>query len=140
MADEQLLSQQNGKPNGCIFAAVTHVNNQHNIIDNNKLNKCSDGDVFGTNLINLKIGNNNKIIHEFNTVSDETPSSLPPPDGGSRAWCVMISAFLCNSIIFGIINTYGTVYIKINQYLIENGDPEAGSKACKLSNLQIYLI
>lgn len=140
MADEQLLSQQNGKPNGCIFAAVTLVNNQHNMIDNNKLNKCSDGDVFGTNLINSKIGNNNKIIHEFKTDLDETPSSLPPPDGGSRAWCVMISAFLCNSIIFGIINTYGTVYIKIIQYLIENGDPEAGSKACKFTNLQIYLI
>lgn len=32
-----------------------------------------------------------------------------PPDGGARAIVVMISAFLCNSILFGVINTYGTV-------------------------------
>lgn len=52
-----------------------------------------------------------------------------PPDGGARAIVVMISAFLCNSILFGIINTYGTVYLTLHQNLQMDGDAEASSKA-----------
>lgn len=128
MAEQQLLSQQNSKSNGCIIAAVTGITNQHNNNDI-KLKNCSNGDVNGPNLIYPKNGST-KIITDLNT--SETPS-IEPPDGGTRAWCVMISAFFCNSIIFGIINTYGTVYIKLFQYLKETGDPEAASKACKFT-------
>lgn len=52
-----------------------------------------------------------------------------PPDGGARAIVVMISAFLCNSILFGVINTYGTVYLTLHRNLESDGDPEASSKA-----------
>lgn len=128
MAEQQLLSQQNCKSNGCIIAAVTGTTNQQNNNDI-KLKNCSNGDVNGPNLIYPKNGST-KIITDLNT--SETPS-IEPPDGGTRAWCVMISAFFCNSIIFGIINTYGTVYIKLFQYLKETGDPEAASKACKFT-------
>ncbi|XP_055297348.1 monocarboxylate transporter 10 isoform X2 [Sitodiplosis mosellana] len=135
MAEQQLLSQQNSEPNGCIVAAVTGTANQpnHNAICT-KLKNCSNGDVNGTNLINLKNGST-KIIADLNI--SETPSCEPPPDGGARAWCVMISAFFCNSIIFGIVNTYGTVYIKVFEYLVETGDPEAASKASLVGSLTI---
>lgn len=56
-------------------------------------------------------------------------SETPPPDGGTRAWCVMVSAFLCNSILFGIINTCGTIYLQLQEGLELNGDSEASSKA-----------
>lgn len=132
MADQQLLPHQNGTPNGCIVAAVTVPNNQSNNNDINKLKNCSNGDVNGLNSNNQKKTSANKIMCEFSTTNpNETPSSCEPPDGGARAWCVMISAFLCNSIIFGIINTYGTVYIKLEEYLTETGDTEAASKAGK---------
>lgn len=52
-----------------------------------------------------------------------------PPDGGARAFIVMISAFLCNSILFGVINTYGTVYLTLHRNLESDGDKEASSKA-----------
>lgn len=52
-----------------------------------------------------------------------------PPDGGARAWLVMISAFLCNGILFGVINTYSVIYMKLQSQLTENGDPDASSKA-----------
>lgn len=52
-----------------------------------------------------------------------------PPDGGARAIVVMISAFLCNSILFGVINTYGTVYLTLHRNLQSDGDAEASSKA-----------
>lgn len=132
MAEQQLLQQQNNERNGCIIAAaVTGTNNQPNHNDINKLKNCSNGDVNGSNLINQKNGNT-KIHDELNI--SETPS-CEPPDGGARAWCVMISAFFCNSIIFGIINTYGTVYVKLLQYLTETGVQEAASKACKFTLL-----
>lgn len=135
MADQQLLPHQNGTANGCIVAAVTGTtttnNNQSNNNDINKLKNCSNGDVNGPNLINQKKLSANKIICEFSATNPNETPSCEPPDGGARAWCVMVSAFLCNSIIFGIINTYGTVYIKLEEYLTEIGDTEAASKACK---------
>lgn len=60
-----------------------------------------------------------------------------PPDGGARAIVVMISAFLCNSILFGIINTYGTVYLTLQQNLESEGDAEASSKAGEFRFKQI---
>lgn len=56
---------------------------------------------------------------------------IEPPDGGSRAYLVMISAFLCNGILFGIINTYSVIYLSLQRQLKESGDEAASSKACK---------
>lgn len=116
MADKSLLPQNNKVSNGCIVAAIntntlTLINHNdtkllnHTITDgsNNHLNNCS------------------KTKHEY--------MNEPPPDGGARAWCVMISAFLCNSILFGIINTYGVIYLSLHEKLTEYGDLEASSKA-----------
>lgn len=136
MADQQLLSQQDRASNGCIVAAVTGSPiTQSNNNDISKLKNCSNGDVNGLNSINQKSSSTNKIIYEFSTNPNETPSSCEPPDGGARAWCVMISAFFCNSIIFGIINTCGTVYVKLFDHLVESGDAEAASKACKFNDI-----
>lgn len=130
MADQQLLAERERAPNGCIVAAVTDpATIQSNNNDISKLKNCSNGDVNGLNSINQKNGSTNKIIYEFST--NETPSQNEVPDGGARAWCVMISAFFCNSIIFGIINTCGSVYVKLYDHLTELGDAEAASKACK---------
>lgn len=62
--------------------------------------------------------------------SDQEPHI--PPDGGSRAWVVMVSAFLCNGILFGIINTYSVVYMSLQRQLKEQGDEGASSKAGEL--------
>lgn len=52
-----------------------------------------------------------------------------PPDGGARAWLVMAGAFLCNGVLFGVINTYSVVYLSLQKQLQELGDSEASSKA-----------
>jgi MFS transporter, MCT family, solute carrier family 16 (monocarboxylic acid transporters), member 10 len=57
--------------------------------------------------------------------------TIEPPDGGARAFLVMISAFLCNGILFGIINTYSVIYVSLQKQLTESGDESASSKACK---------
>lgn len=59
-------------------------------------------------------------------------NSNEPPDGGARAWFVVISAFLCNGILFGVINTYGIIYLTLQERLMAHGDVDASSKAGKL--------
>ncbi|XP_050077516.1 monocarboxylate transporter 10 [Anopheles maculipalpis] len=60
-----------------------------------------------------------------------------PPDGGTRAWLVMIGAFLCNGVLFGVINTYSVVYLSLQKQLQEIGDGEASSKAALVGSLTI---
>lgn len=52
-----------------------------------------------------------------------------PPDGGLRAWLVVLSAFLLNSILFGIINTYGIIYLTLQERMTISGDTDSSSKA-----------
>lgn len=63
------------------------------------------------------------------TSSDETLKVFEPPDGTWRGWVIMLSAFLCNGVIFGIINTYSVIYLRLQKQLEESGDKEASSKA-----------
>jgi hypothetical protein len=61
-----------------------------------------------------------------------------PPDGG-YGWLVMIAAFFCNGILFGIINTYCVVYLSLQRQLTELGDSEASSKAGQFGNDKIFI-
>lgn len=160
MADQQLLAEENRVPNGSIVAAsvinVTASPPPH-YDDIDKLKNNSNGDINGgVNSFNRKIGSSNnsigtgagtgntKIIYEFSTNPNEggggvggeagtitQSQTFEPPDGGARAWCVMISGFFCNSIIFGIINTCGTIFVTLVKYLKEMEVGDAASKACK---------
>lgn len=60
---------------------------------------------------------------------------IEPPDGGARAYLVMVCAFLCNGILFGIINCYSVIYLSLQRQLKESGDEAASSKACKLISI-----
>ena len=91
-----------------------------------------------SNSINNNNNNNSngKIFYKNNTNELHIKD---PPDGGARAWCVMIAAFICNGILFGVINIYGVMYKKLQTQLIENSDTEASSKAGKYySNLNLF--
>lgn len=57
--------------------------------------------------------------------------NFTPPDGGCRACIVMMASFLCNGIIFGIINTSGLIYEKISTKLEDEADENASFKACE---------
>lgn len=63
---------------------------------------------------------------------------IEPPDGGWRAYLVMISAFLCNGILFGIINCYSVIYLSLQRQLKESGDEAASSKACKFPIVIVF--
>lgn len=63
------------------------------------------------------------------STSDDSLKVFEPPDGTWRGWVIMLSAFLCNGVIFGIINTYSVIYLRLQNQLEASGDKEASSKA-----------
>lgn len=95
--------------------------------------------VVGTTIVTSPIKtlpNNRSSYKVTNTNFDDqvqhNRNSNEPPDGGARAWLVVISAFLCNGILFGVINTYGIIYLTLQERLMAHGDLDASSKAGKL--------
>ncbi len=50
-----------------------------------------------------------------------------------QAWLVMVSCFTCNGIIFGIINTFGILFVKLRADLEAEGLKDAALKCCKLT-------
>lgn len=68
----------------------------------------------------------------------EEEIEFTPPDGGSRAWLVMIGSFFCNGIIFGVINSYGVIFKELYEDLKMKNVTDASSKAGEC--LVYYLI
>lgn len=60
---------------------------------------------------------------------DDEQEEFQPPDGGSRAWLVMVGSFFCNGIIFGVINSYGVIFKKLNDDLKSQSDGDESGKA-----------
>ena len=41
----------------------------------------------------------------------------------------MVACFLCNGLVLGLNNAYGVIFVRLNQQLEDQGDPNASSKA-----------
>lgn len=52
-------------------------------------------------------------------------------DGGFRAWLIVLSSFMCNGLIFGVINSYSPIFIELKKILEDNGVAGANGKACE---------
>ncbi|XP_011497868.1 PREDICTED: monocarboxylate transporter 10 [Ceratosolen solmsi marchali] len=63
--------------------------------------------------------------------------SVEPPDGGLRAWSIMVGSFLINGVLFSIINTYSLIYLELQKRLKESGETEVSSKAALVGSLTI---
>lgn len=60
-----------------------------------------------------------------------------PPDGGLRAWMIMIGSFVINGVLFSVINTYSLIYLELQRRLTEAGVTEVSSKASLVGSLTI---
>lgn len=76
-------------------------------------------------------------------MSSPTKNGTPvmvPPDGGIRAWSIMIASFLCNGVIFGLINSYSVIYVELQKRLNASGASDSSSKAGKFfKNIKYYI-
>jgi len=62
---------------------------------------------------------------------------IEPPDGGIKAWTVMVCSFLCNGIIFGILNSCSSIYVALKEMYNSEHDPDAATKASLIGSLAI---
>jgi len=75
---------------------------------------------------------------EFKELKDgKKLEEVVPPDGGFWAMLVLFSCFLCNGIIFGILNTFGIVYVQLRQDMEAAGIQDAAFKCSLVGSLAI---
>lgn len=98
---------------------------------NNNHNKNNNNHVVIVPAITDKVVNNEKKLDQH--------ENYEPPDGTFRGYLVMICAFMCNGILFGIINTYSVIYMSLQRQLKESGDELASSKACEYIVSRIFI-
>lgn len=65
------------------------------------------------------------------------PETYVPPDGGCRAWTILFCSFLCNGIVFGIINSSSQIFEALIDMYQQRNDPDAATKASLVGALQI---
>lgn len=85
-------------------------------------------------LVKNNNNNNNHVV-----ILPSKPDKSQTADGGFHGYLVMICAFMCNGILFGIINSYSVVYLSLQRQLEKSGDPLASSKACKSIFLMVFI-
>lgn len=77
----------------------------------------------------MNVGNAARKEPDENLVNEPTRMIVGPPDGGLRAWMIMVSSFTINGVLFSIINTYSLIYPELQNRLTEAGETEVSSKA-----------
>ncbi|KAB0802922.1 hypothetical protein PPYR_05108 [Photinus pyralis] len=70
-------------------------------------------------------------------IENSDRSQVIPPDGGARAWMVVICSFCCNGILFGIINSSGVFHREFSTYLESINDTAASRKAALVESLSM---
>jgi len=63
--------------------------------------------------------------------------NIDPPDGGCKAWFIMVCSFMVNGIVFSIINTFGILFVKLKADLEKSGDEDAAFKCALVGSLAI---
>ena len=62
-----------------------------------------------------------------------------PPDGG-WGWIVCLASFWTNGTIFGILNTFGILYVQMLKDWDTGEDPEIAFKICKHYQQHYYSV
>ncbi|PZC84125.1 hypothetical protein B5X24_HaOG205847 [Helicoverpa armigera] len=60
-----------------------------------------------------------------------------PPDGGIRAYSVMVASFVINGLVFGVINSYSVVYPVLQANLEKQGVSNSESRAALVGALSM---
>ena len=61
----------------------------------------------------------------------------PRPDGGLKAWMVMVCSATVNGVIFGILNTFGIIFVQLKENLEAAGVEDAALKCSLVGSLAI---
>ena len=101
-----------GEPTGII---ETHKQSQENLSDEKDKTSLLNVDTVETNL----------------RKSSEDEKEFEPPEGG-WGWVVCFASFWTNGTLFGILNTFGILYVKIlEEFKDPDSDQDIAFKCCK---------
>lgn len=73
----------------------------------------------------------NKAVQNPEEQTNALENFRVPPDGGCRAYVIVIASFCINGFIFGIMNSYSIIYVVLLKKLQSQNVDEAEMKACK---------
>ncbi|XP_026498623.2 monocarboxylate transporter 10 [Vanessa tameamea] len=62
-------------------------------------------------------------------------TSRDPPDGGIRAYMIIVGSFLTNGLVFGVINSYSVIYTVLQKKLEDENIPNSESRAALVGAL-----
>lgn len=86
--------------------------------------------------IDLKMENETSLLdatrrRSLKEIGQEKKGKCPDRkmDGGIRGWLIVLSSFLCNGLIFGVINSFSLVYGELQRILESHGVADPSSKA-----------
>lgn len=88
----------------------------------------------------LGINKNNVLNIGTDTTTKRIEDYQGPPDGGFRAYLIVLGSFLTNGLLFGVINSYSVIYTVLQKRLEIENVPNSESKACKLMILILLLV
>ncbi|KAK0084170.1 hypothetical protein PV326_006382 [Microctonus aethiopoides] len=81
--------------------------------------------------------NNSSKQNNGNVEEQKSKMEYAPPDGGIRAWTIMIGSFTINGILFSVINSYSLIFLELIKKLEEIGETEVNAKAALVGSLTI---
>lgn len=73
----------------------------------------------------------NKAVQNPEQQTNASENFRVPPDGGCRAYVIVIASFCINGFIFGIMNSYSIIYVVLLKKLQSQNVDQAEMKACK---------
>ncbi|CAB3226726.1 unnamed protein product [Arctia plantaginis] len=82
---------------------------------------------------------NSDLLRKINTT--ETNGNLNheeqggPPDGGFRAYAVLVGSFMTNGLVFGVINSYSVIFPVVESYVQSQNVTNASSRASLVGSL-----
>ncbi|XP_068633957.1 monocarboxylate transporter 10 [Battus philenor] len=81
---------------------------------------------------NTDLLSNNKVKNNILNIEPATSCDevlQGPPDGGFRAYLIVLGSFLTNGLLFGVINSYSVIYTVLQKRLENENVPNSESKA-----------
>ncbi|XP_047520126.1 monocarboxylate transporter 10 [Pieris napi] len=80
-----------------------------------------------------------KIVEKLDDPNNIRNVAKEPPDGGFRAYSIVIGSFLTNGLLFGVINSFSVIYTVLNKQLHDENVPDAESKAAFVGSLALSM-
>ena len=82
----------------------------------------------------VKEGNTKQSVEQ---TEQEPQEDFVPQDGGAQAWLVMICSFIINGVFYGIVDSYGVLFVPLREHFEDT--PNAATQVSLGNNTNTFL-